>query len=243
AITDPRTLQMAYPKVSDPEHPLLNAEMLLPPLRPQEARKVNLVKGPNVGTIPEFEPIPDDIELPVLLKVGDDISTDEIMPAGARVLPYRSNIPKISDFVFEGIDATYSQRAKLANGGHAIVAGRNYGQGSSREHAALAPRYLGLRLVIAKSFARIHWQNLIDYGLLPLTFEDAFAYGRLEQGHILRVRDVHQQLHRKREIVVENATAGGRLTLRHDLSERQIAVLLAGSLINWVKAHAAAVHQ
>ncbi len=237
-ITDPRTLGIAYPKVSDPERPLLNAAMLLPPPSREEARKVNLIKGPNIETLPEFEPIPDEIEIPVLLKVGDDISTDEIMPAGARVLPFRSNIPKISEFVFEGIDRTYPARAKelQAGSGHAIVAGRNYGQGSSREHAALAPRYLGLRIVITKSFARIHWQNLVDYGLLPLTFEDPSEYDRLDQGHVLRYRNLQQQMRKGREIAAENTTTGRGFTARHDLSERQIAVVLAGGLINWMKA-------
>jgi aconitate hydratase len=237
-ITDPRTLRIPYPIVFDPEHPILNTEMLRPPMRPEEARKIKLVKGPNIKTLPDFEPIPNDIEIPVLLKVGDDISTDEIMPAGARVLPYRSNTPKISEFVFEGIDGTYPQRARDARGGHAIVAGRNYGQGSSREHAALAPRYLGLRIVIAQSFARIHWQNLVDYGVLPLVFEDASEYVRLEQGHVLRFAHLHQQLRTERGIAIDNATTGSRLTARHDLSERQIDVLLAGSLINWAKTRA-----
>jgi aconitate hydratase len=235
-ITDPRTLAMPYPKVSDPEHPILNAEMLSPPLIPEEARKVTLVKGPNIVALPELTPIPDNIDLPILLKVGDNISTDEIMPAGARVLPFRSNIPRISDFVFEGIDATYSQRAKDQRARHAIVAGRNYGQGSSREHAALAPRYLGLGVVIAKGFARIHWQNLVDYGILPLTFVDATEYKEFNQGHVLRLQHLHEQLHEKHEIALENLTTGSHLIVHHDLSERQIAVLLAGGLINWAKA-------
>jgi aconitate hydratase len=240
-ITDPRTLRMAYPSVRDPEHPLLNMEMLSPPLAPEEARRVNLIKGPNIQALPEFEPLPEDLDLPILLRVGDDISTDEIMPAGARVLPYRSNIPKISGFVFEAVDGTYPQRAKEARQGHAIAAGRNYGQGSSREHAALAPRYLGLRIVIAKGFARIHWQNLIDFGVLPLSFEDASEYEREEPGQILLFRRLRQQLRDSREITVENATAGRHFILHHDLSSRQIEMLLSGGLINWAKAHAPAL--
>jgi aconitate hydratase len=233
-ITDPRTLQVPYPKVSDPDTPLLNVEMLLPPLKLEEARKTQLIKGPNIAALPAFEPILDDVQLPVLLKLGDDISTDEIMPAGARVLPYRSNIPKISQFVFEGIDPSYAQRAQQAQGGHAIVAGNNYGQGSSREHAALAPRYLGLRIVIAKGFARIHWQNLIDYGVLPLTFEDPSEYGRLESGHILHFQNLHQQLREGQHVAVHNPTTERRFSLHHGLSERQVAILASGGLINWL---------
>ncbi len=236
-ITDPRTLGIAYPKVADPEHPLLNAEMLLPPLPPDQARREKLIKGPNIEALPQFDPLPDALALPVLLKLGDDISTDEIMPAGSRVLPFRSNIPKISEFVFEPIDPTYPERAtQKAGGGHAIVAGSNYGQGSSREHAALAPRYLGLRVVIAKRFARIHWQNLVDYGVLPLTFEKLSDYGDIEKGHVLRFKNLRGQLQKNRRIEMENTTSGHRLTASHDLSERQIGVLLAGGLINWAKA-------
>ena len=139
-ITDPRTLGIPYPKVSEPETPILNTEMLLPPLSPEEARKVQLVKGPNIASLPEIEPLPEEFDLPILLKTPDNISTDEILPAGARVLPYRSNIPRISEFAFQRVDPSYPRRAREA-GDHAIIGGRNYGQGSSREHAALAPRY------------------------------------------------------------------------------------------------------
>ena len=234
-ITDPRTLPMNYPRVREPQHLLLNVEMLSPPLRLEDAQRVKLVKGPNIAALPAIDPLPDNMDLPVLLKVGDNISTDEIMPAGARVLPYRSNIPKISEFVFEGVDETYWQRARQARGGHAIVAGHNYGQGSSREHAALAPRYLGLRVVLARTFARIHRQNLIAYGVLPLTFEDDSAYRRLERDQILRLRGLHRQMREGHTIVVENITSGERLNLHHDLSARQIAVVIAGGLANWVR--------
>ena len=154
-ITDPRQLGIPYPKVKLPRKHILNKDMLIPPLPVAEAAKVELVKGPNIQTLPPFDMLPDRLELPVLLKVGNNISTDEIMPAGARVLPYRSNIPKISEFVFEIVDPTYAKRAleRMPPGPHAIIGGENYGQGSSREHAAIAPRYLGLRMVIAKGFA------------------------------------------------------------------------------------------
>ena len=234
-ITDPRTLSIPYPKVSEPETPILNTEMLLPPLPIEEARSVQLVKGPNIASLPEIEPLPEALDLPILLKTADDISTDEIMPAGARVLPYRSNIPRISEFAFDRVDPSYPRRAREA-GDHAIIGGRNYGQGSSREHAALAPRYLGLRVVIAKGFARIHWQNLVNFGILPLTLDDEVEYDRLDAGDILQLRDLHQQIRRDRQVEVRNATKGRTFTASHALSERQIDVLLAGGLIRWVRA-------
>ena len=233
-ITDPRTLGIPYPKVSEPETPILNTEMLLPPLPIEEARGVQLVKGPNIASLPEIEPLPEALDLPILLKTADDISTDEIMPAGARVLPYRSNIPRISEFAFEMVDPNYPRRAREA-GDHAIIGGRNYGQGSSREHAALAPRYLGLRVVIARGFARIHWQNLVNFGILPLTLDHEVEYDRLDVGDILQLRDLHQQIRRDRQVEVRNATKGRTFTASHALSQRQIEVLFAGGLIRWVR--------
>src|SRR5687767_8350688 len=166
-ITDPRDLDMAYPRLVDPDKPILNRQMLVPPLPVEEAYHVTLQRGPNIASLPMLNGLPDRLELPVLLKVGDDVSTDAIMPAGARALPFRSNIPKIAEFAFDMVDRTYCQRAKELEGtdGHAVVGGSNYGQGSSREHAALAPRYLGLRAVLARGFARIHGQNLVNFGI------------------------------------------------------------------------------
>ncbi len=236
-ITDPRTLGFPYPAVHEPEKPVLNTEMLSAPLPLEAARQVELVKGPNIASFPEFDPFPDTLEIPVLLKVGDEISTDTIMPAGARVLPFRSNIPAISQFVYESVDRTYPRRAAeiREKGGHAIVGGRTYGQGSSREHAALAPRYLGLRVVIARDFARIHWQNLIDFGVLPLTFENPAGYDQVESGDILKFSGLASQLRKTHKIDFQNLTKGRGITAVHDLSARQLDVLLAGGLINWVK--------
>jgi aconitate hydratase len=236
-ITDPRTLGFDYPRVSEPAKPLLHTDMLLKPLAPAEARKVELVKGPNIKTLPEFEPIEDDNEMPVLLKVGDNISTDEIMPAGARVLPYRSNIPKISEFAFDIIDPSYAQRALEHKSGHAIVAGSNYGQGSSREHAALAPRYLGLRVVIAKGFARIHRQNLINFGILPLIFDDPADYDGIEKGAVVRLKNLRRQLRGNQAVTLEAAVNGRSISTHHQLSERQVEIVLTGGLINWMKQH------
>jgi aconitate hydratase len=236
-ITDPRSLDMACPKIVDPEKFILNTEMLLPPLSPEKARGVTLEKGPNIAALPQFDPLPDRLSLPVLLKAGDNLSTDEIMPAGARVLPYRSNIPKISEFAFERIDQAYPRRAMavLGHDGHAVVGGRNYGQGSSREHAALVPRYLGLRVVIAKSFARIHWQNLVNFGVLPLTFEDESEYDQIDQGDVLILEELHRQIRAGKSIRIENRTQRRLLSAEHDLSDRQTAVLTAGGLINAVR--------
>jgi aconitate hydratase len=236
-ITDPRTLDMPYPRVSEPEKPLLNTAQFVVPLPPEKARQELLTRGANIVALPEFDPLPDALRAPVLLKVGDNISTDEILSAGAKVLPYRSNIPAISQFVFERIDPTYPQRAAAAReqGGHVLVGGRNYGQGSSREHAALAPRYLGLQAVIAKSFARIHWQNLANFAVLPLVFDDKSEYDRLSLQDTLQIARLPEQVRRGAQIVVENVTRHRQFDTHHDLSARQVEMLLAGGLINAVK--------
>lgn len=236
-ITDPRTLDFPYPKVKLPKKRIINKSILEKPLSIDEARKVQLVKGPNIASLPQLHPLPKNFRLPIMLKVGDNISTDGIMPAGARVLPYRSNIPKISEFAFIGIDETYSKRAQASHysGGHAIIGGDNYGQGSSREHAALAPRYLGLHLVIAKSFARIHWQNLVNFGILPLTFANPNDYDLLNSGDVIVVKDVPDVIQETSQIMAAIEGKNIEIKLNHKLSRRQIDILLAGGLINWVK--------
>ncbi|HZA24885.1 MAG TPA: aconitase family protein, partial [Dehalococcoidia bacterium] len=204
-ITDPRTLGMGYPRFVEPESILINDQLLVPPA--PESGPVELVKGPNIKPLPTFDPLPEQLEGVVLLKVGDDVSTDEIMPAGARVLPYRSNIPEIAKFVFEPVDETFYQRAmEHREQGSLVVGGENYGQGSSREHAALAPRYLGLKAVIAKSFARIHWQNLINFGILPLTFINADDWERVDEGDVLSIPEVRPAIQQGNKVVVKNLT-------------------------------------
>jgi aconitate hydratase len=200
-------------------------------LPPAEARSVELVKGANIRTLPQFESFPESVELPVLLKMGDDVSTDEILPAGAKVLPYRSNIQKIEDFAFERIDPTYVERARAVRrtSGHAIIAGRNYGQGSSREHAAVAPRDLGLRVVLAKDFARIHRQNLINYGVLPLVFVHPEDYDRLRVGDLLRGRGLRRAVASGHEITLE---CNGAISVKHNLTKKQVDAILEGGLIN-----------
>jgi aconitate hydratase len=235
-ITDPRDLEdiygMKYPTFEMPAKPLVNVDMLVAP--PESGAGVELIKGPNISSLPEFDPLPEELEIKVLLKVGDDISTDEIMPAGQRVLPYRSNIPKIAEFTYWQIDDTYHDRALKEKdaGGHAIVGGNNYGQGSSREHAAIAPRYLGLRAVIAKSFARIHWQNLANFGIPAFEFVDEADYDRVEQDDVLALRDLHRALKAQdRRLEAENLTKGEKYRLAHVLSTRQVDMVLKGGLI------------
>ncbi len=233
-ITDPRTLGIPYPRIADPDHPILNREMFMSPLPLEEALQVDLVKGPNIASLPTFEPLPDEIEVPILLKVADNISTDEIMPPGLRVLPFRSNIPKIAEFSFDRLDPTYAARAKHVKG-HIVVGGSNYGQGSSREHAALGPQYLGLRAVLAKGFARIHAQNLINFGVLALTFIDAADYDGIQTSDVLRLADLRRVLTEGGELAVENVTRQYKFQVRHSMSPRQVQFLLSGGLINWMK--------
>jgi aconitate hydratase len=230
-ITDPRTLAMDYPHFEEPETVKINTEMLLAP--GDNGDDVELEKGPNIQPIPEFEPLPDTLSGPVLMAVGDGISTDEIMPAGSRVLPFRSNIPAISQFVFAQIDEDYPERArKHQDTGHFIVAGHNYGQGSSREHATIAPRYLGLRAVIAFSFARIHWQNMANFGILPLTFTDTADLVCIEQGDELELPNVRQKLAAGKPILLVNKSKNEEYAVEHSLSPRQVEMILAGSRIN-----------
>jgi aconitate hydratase len=230
-ITDPRDLDITYPRYTEPQRTYVNTEMLVPP---DDGRDVPLEKGPNIVSLPEFDPLPERLAGPVLLKVGDDISTDEIMPAGARVLPYRSNIPAMADFAFDMIDETYPERAREA-GDHFVLGGENYGQGSSREHAAIVPRYLGLRAVLAKSFARIHWQNLVNFAVLPLTFADPDDYDRIEPGDALTIADPAGQLQGGTSVEVANETRGETYSMRHRLTGRQVDMVVRGSLISVIR--------
>ena len=236
-ITDPRDMTMACPKIKLPKKRVINDASLGTPLPADEAAQVSLVKGPNIHSLPDLAGLPDAFSLPVSLKVGDNISTDDICPAGNKVLPYRSNIPKISEFTYYRVDPTFFERASQLRdeqGGHIIIGGENYGQGSSREHAALAPRYLGLCAVIAKSFARIHWQNLINFGIVPLTFATPEDYDAINVGDLIDIQELHQQL--------GQSTLTGTLKNTHktlhfcqDLSERQIELIKAGGIINWLR--------
>ena len=239
-ITDPRDLEdifgMSYPHVKEPEDIIINTDQLVEPPSEEESKDVELEKGPNVVSLPEFDPLPSEMTLPVLLKLGDDISTDEIMPAGSRILPYRSNIPKISEFVFEQVDERFFERSQeVDDTGHAIVAGTNYGQGSSREHAAIAPRWLGTRVKLVKSFARIHRQNLANFGILPLTFQNDADFDDIVQGDELQFTNLREQIKSGHEVEVRNVTKGTTFTMEHDLSERELEMVLSGSQISVVK--------
>ena len=233
-ITDPRTLDMPYPQFSEPDELIVNTDMLVAP--PPEGEQKELEKGPNIKPLPDFDPLPDTLDGPVLIKTGDDISTDEIMPAGAEVLPFRSNIPGISRFVFRQIDEDYPERAlEHKEQGHFIVGGDNYGQGSSREHAALAPRYLGVKAVIAKSFARIHWQNLANFGILALTFGNPADYDAIEQDDELVIENLRDAIQQGNEVKVRNKTQDTTFTCGHQLSPRQVEMVLTGSLLTVIK--------
>ncbi|MGP9845142.1 aconitate hydratase [Brachybacterium sp. 107] len=232
-ITDPRTLAeshgLTYPRPTMPERYAHLPSMLAAPLPPEEAAEVELVKGSNISSLPDFAPIEDQLDVPAILVMGDDVSTDEILPAGSRVLPFRSNIPKISEFAFTRIDPDYPRNAQAAEGGHVVVAGKNYGQGSSREHAVIAPRHLGLKAVIAVGFARIHWQNLANFGILALEFDDPADLARIGTGDQVVLDGVHEALRSGTSVT---AQIGGReVGLHHRLSERQVQMVLAGGRI------------
>jgi len=241
-ITDPRDLPsklgIDYPSLSLPPRSGDGETPLEAPLAEDDAHRVELVKAPSIGSLPDFEELPADLRTRVAIKVGDNISTDEILPAGARVLPFRSDIARLAEFTFNQVDKGYVARAREA-GAHAIVAGENYGQGSSREHAVIAPRYLGLRLVIAKSYARIHWQNLANFGVLAVEFADPADYDRIEAGDELSVDGLTDALGPGNELTVHNQAKNTDITVRHRLSPRQVAMVLAGGQIALVRSRSA----
>ncbi|MGJ9385673.1 aconitate hydratase [Salipaludibacillus sp. CF4.18] len=241
-ITDPRTLKMKYPTVSEPKKPTIDIDLLDAPLPLEEAKMVSLYKSKNITSIPEMQPLPDELDVPILLHLGDNVSTDEILAGGARVLPFRSNLQEISKFSFEILDKDYYNRslALLEDGGHSIVGGFNYGQGSSREHAALAPRFLGLRAVLVKDFARIHWQNLVNFGILPVTFSNPDDFDKLSEGDILSFKNLRESLRNDIAITAKVEAKGLDIPCVHVMSNRQVDIMLAGGLINWVRERAKA---
>jgi aconitate hydratase len=228
-LTDPRTLGEAPAPVL-PERFFINDNMFVTPPSAADAATIPILRGPNIAPLPAFPPLADVLEGEVLLKVGDNITTDHIMPAGAKVLPLRSNVPEISKFVFEAVDPTFARRAGKSSGGF-IVGGDNYGQGSSREHAALAPKYLGVKAVITRSFARIHLANLINFGIVPLTFKNPADYDAIAAGDMLQVHigDLRES------VVLKNLTKGTAAELVHALSPLDAAILKAGGKLPWIK--------
>ncbi|MDS1030721.1 aconitate hydratase [Bacillota bacterium LX-D] len=231
-LTDPRTLGAPI-SIAMPEKFTIDDRMILAPST--EPEKVEIVRGPNIKPLPVNQALPQELSGDVLLKVEDNITTDHIMPAGSKVLPLRSNIPAISEHVFSSVDKEFAHRAKSSNGGF-IVGGHNYGQGSSREHAALAPMYLGVKAVITKSFARIHKANLVNFGILPLTFVNEKDYEQIEQGDKLEFKDLYRQLNNSNQLTVHNITKGTSFQVNHNLSPRFIKIILAGGLLNYTKA-------
>lgn len=235
-FTDPRTLGEEV-KIELPEAFLINDNMVTPPAPEEEMDSVEVLRGPNIKPFPTTKPLADNIEAPCALKVGDNITTDHIMPAGAKILPLRSNIPAISQHCFTVCDKEFPKRAQEIKQS-VIVGGANYGQGSSREHAALAPLYLGVKAVLVKSFARIHRSNLINAGILPLTFENEADYDKISQGDVLSMPDVKACIGEGRDIIIENKTAGGKITAKCELTDRTKAIILAGGLLNYTKENA-----
>jgi aconitate hydratase len=230
SITDPRTLGPRPPRIPRPPRFLIDDSLILPPSSKPE--KVVVERGPNIKPLPTRGPLEDRLEGTVILKVGDNISTDHILPAGARVLPLRSNIPAISKHLFERLDPDFFKKVKELGGGF-VVGGENYGQGSSREHAALAPMYLGIKAILTKSYARIHRSNLINFGILPLTFKDPEEFLKIQQGDHLRINDLRKGLQEEEFLKIENLTQQREFEVSHGLNSRERATLLAGGLLNY----------
>ena len=227
-VTDPR--KMGKPvKVMMPKKFVIDDSMIIPPSKHPES--IEVVRGPNIKPLPRKEPMADTMQGIIILKVGDNITTDHIMPAGAKILPLRSNIPAIAEHVFERVDPEFAKRAKANNGGF-IIGGTNYGQGSSREHAALAPMYLGIKAVIARSFARIHYANLVNFGIMPLVFANETDYEMVSQGDTIEIKDIKAQI-KSGNTVQAKAGSGKELVLRHSLTPRQVDIIIAGGLLNY----------
>lgn len=235
-FTDPRTLGEES-EISMPDHFLINDNMVEPPIEEALMETVEIQRGPNIKPFPVSEALPDSIEKKAILKVGDNITTDHIMPAGAKILPYRSNIPYLSQFCFGVCDKEFPARCK-AEGGGIIIGGSNYGQGSSREHAALVPLYLGVKAVVAKSYARIHCANLANAGLIPLQFVDESDYDRIDQMDDLRLPQIKAELEAGTKVTLEDVTKGITLQVEAQLTQRQREMVLAGGLLNYTKAQA-----
>ncbi|MHA1439701.1 MAG: aconitate hydratase [Promethearchaeota archaeon] len=234
-ITDPRKLGI-FPKITLPNKIEIDDSMILKPSENPE--QIKIIRGPNIKPLPEFLPLPNDIRVKILIIVEDDITTDHIMPAGAKILPFRSNLPKISEFVFERIDPSFFSRAlkEKQDKGSAIIGGENYGQGSSREHAALAPYYLGIRVIITKSFARIHRDNLINFGILPLVFINREDYNKLNNNDIIEIRGIREKLENNvKTFKIYNINQDFSFKVTHNLSEREIKIILAGGKLNYTR--------
>jgi aconitate hydratase len=238
-ITDPRDLGLPYPAIEIPAEFWIDDSMVLPPA--EKPDQITIYRGPNIGAPPSAEPLPEAIKGVVAIKVGDKITTDHIMPAGSR-LKYRSNIPKYAEFVFEGVDPQFSKRAlenRKAGIHNIVVAGNSYGQGSSREHAAICPMYLGIKAVIARSFERIHAANLINFGILPLTFSNESDYDAISGGNEIEISGIKAALTTGSELSLSDRTSKKRIPLKYSLSARQRDILLAGGMLNYTRSRSA----
>ena len=232
-FTDPRTLGKA-PEINLPEVMKVNDNLIEMPASPEEAASVDVERGPNIKPIPKGVRPASDLACKAVLKVGDNITTDHIMPAGTKILPYRSNVPKLSEFCFTVCDKEFPERAKALDGG-IIVGGANYGQGSSREHAALVPLYLGIKAVVAKSFARIHMANLINFGIIPLTFKNPDDFEKIAEGDDIEILGFADGIASKEELILKDKTNGAEVALVLAATARQREILLAGGLLNYTK--------
>ncbi|MBR5273459.1 MAG: aconitate hydratase [Clostridia bacterium] len=232
-LTDPRELGDA-PVINMPDEFLVNDNMIALPSEVEMASDVEILRGPNIKEFPNSTTLPQDISAKAVLKVGDNITTDHIMPAGSKILPYRSNIPHLSQYCFAVCDTQFAERCKKEGSG-IVIGGSNYGQGSSREHAALVPLYLGVKAVVVKSFARIHCANLINAGIIPLTFKDEADYEKIEQGDSLALYNIRDCIENDKPIVLKNETKGIEIALNSDFSQRQKDIILAGGLLNYTR--------
>jgi aconitate hydratase len=230
-ISDPADVFATKPKNAMPEKFFIDDACFKYP--PKDGAGVEIIRGPNIKALPEFKDLEDMLKLKIVLIAGDNITTDHILPAGSKVLPYRSNLPKISEFAFERIDKDFAKRA-IAAGQGMIVGGSNYGQGSSREHAAMAPRFLGIRAVLVKSFARIHLANLINFGILPLTFDDENDFGRLKLGMDIIFEDILSAIEGGKDLFAKTSD-GAMIKTKYELTPRQKEILFAGGLLNRIK--------
>lgn len=229
-LTDPRTLGEAV-AIALPARYEVNDNMVMLPASEEEAKSLTILRGPNIKEFPQGSELPETLSAPAVLKVGDNITTDHIMPAGAKLLPYRSNIPHLSSYCFISCDDKFPENARKA-GASMIIGGQNYGQGSSREHAALVPLYLGVKAVIAKSFARIHKANLANAGILPLTFADPADYDKIQQNDLLELPDIRKAIASGDAVTLLNKTRNTTILLENPLSEREREMVLAGGLLN-----------
>ena len=217
-----------------PDEFIINDNMITMPASPEEAKDVEIIYGPNIKPFPTTKPLPEEINATAVLKVGDNITTDHIMPAGAKILPYRSNIPYLSNFCFKQCDEKFAEHCKQAGDG-IIIGGANYGQGSSREHAALVPLYLGIKAVITKSFARIHCANLVNAGIIPFTFKNADDYDKINLNDKLSLPGIREKIANGETAVLKDLTTGEEFELDYQLSDRQVKIILAGGLLDYTR--------